>query len=151
MITTTTINNSKSKYTPIAPAPAKITTATPTTFMLPTTSPTCHPNLPILTQGPNGTMILVSANPTPAFATTGTPTFMLPTAAATPTPLYFTNPTPFIYGMPSFFQPQVQNLSTNNLVGTPMGTPILNTTAAIAPPIVSTPTTSATPTTTSTA
>ena len=168
MITTATINNSsKSKYTPIAPAPAKITTATPTTtFMLPTTSPTCHPNLPILTQGPNGTMILVSANPTPAFATTGTPTFMLPTAAATPTPLYFTNPTPFIYGMPSFFQPQVQNLSAamHNLSGTPMGTPIgqtmgqpilsttTSTAAAPPPPIVSTtPTTTATPSITSTA
>ena len=125
---------SKSKYTPIAPAPAKITTATPT-IMLPA-QPACQ-NLPILTQGPNGTMLLVSSA-TPTFATAAP--FMLPTA--TPTPWLFTTPqiqNPFIYGMPSFFQPQVQNLSATPTATTPLSTSFwpttsTNTVAAATPP-----------------
>jgi hypothetical protein len=95
------------QYPPIAPAPLKVTPSyQPQTIMLP--APHQHQmaqNLPILTQGPNGTMILVS-NPYSA-----TP-FMFHQPSATP---QFYNSQfmfaaapqqqqqPMIYGMP-FFQ-----------------------------------------------
>ena len=84
------------KFTPIAPAPAKISyqPAPTPTIMLPQASP--NPNLPILTQGPNGTMLLVQ-NPTPTFTMFPQPQFILPQQLIT-------------YGMPTttFLQPQVQ-------------------------------------------
>ena len=134
--TTGTILNSipsKTKYTPIAPAPAKFaTTATPTIMI--SAQPACQ-NLPILTQGPNGTMLLVS-NPTPTF--TASP-FLFP--AATPTPLLLAAPSPVIYGMPSFFQPQVQSLTAT----TSTASSTLPSAFITAPHTCSAPTVMATP------
>ena len=97
------------QFTPIAPAPAKI--YQPQTIML--QQPTAATqNLPILTQGPNGTMLLVS-NP----ASAGVPQPQTFTATAPSTSFMFPQPQfypsvmlqqPLIYGMPTIFQPQVQ-------------------------------------------
>ena len=98
----TTIPTLASKFTPIAPAPAKISWTSP--HQITTQQPTQilfqqpNSNLPILTQGPNGTMLLVSPN---TFAFPAQPQFILPTAQFQQQPL--------LYGIqPTFLQPQVQ-------------------------------------------
>ena len=102
-----------SKFTPIAPAPAKISWTNP--HQVTATAAAQQPaqmsimfqhqpnsNLPILTPGPNGTMILVSPN---TFAFPQPTQFILPAAQFQQ---QVTQP-PFLYGIqPTFLQPQVQ-------------------------------------------
>ena len=107
----TTVTTLASKFTPIAPAPAKISWTNQGPQM--TTAPQAHQpaqmsimfqqqpnsNLPILTQGPNGTMILVQPNT----FTFPQPQFMFPTVNQ------FQQAQPLLYGIqPTFLQPQVQ-------------------------------------------
>ena len=80
-------------------------------------------------------MLLVS-NPTPTF--TASP-FLFP--AATPTPLLLASPSPVIYGMPSFFQPQVQSLTAT----TSTASSTLPSAFITAPPTCAAPTVVATP------
>ena len=80
--TSTKNTNSNTKFTPIAPAPAKVQAAPPPPAII---LPQATQSLPILTQGPNGTMLLMNTN-----------TIMIPQMVP-----QLVLSQPLIYGMPT--------------------------------------------------
>ena len=87
-------NTTNTKFTPIAPAPVKIPVSQPQPVFLPQATQ----SLPILTQGPNGTMLLMNTN-----------TFMIPQMVP-----QLVLSQPLIYGMPYGTIPMNTNVIPSN-------------------------------------
>ena len=106
----TNTSSTNTKFTPIAPAPVKIPAAQPQPVFLP--QPT--QSLPILTPGPNGTMLLMNTN-----------TFMIPQMVP-----QLVLSQPLIYGMPYGTIPMSTNVIPSNTIQNTTGTLVTNTIAS---------------------
>ena len=100
-------STSNTKFTPIAPAPVKVPVNQPPAIILPQATQ----SLPILTQGPNGTMLLMNTN-----------TFMIPQMVP-----QLVLSQPLIYGMPYGTLPMGTNLVPHNTNLVPQNTILTNT------------------------
>ena len=100
-------HSTNTKFTPIAPAPVKIPAAQPQPVFLPTPTQ----SLPILTPGPNGTMLLMNTN-----------TFMIPQMVP-----QLVLSQPLIYGMHYGTIPMSTNVIPSNTIQNTSGTLVANT------------------------